>query len=37
MKIFISADMEGTAGVTTWAETEQDKPDYAQFQALMTA
>lgn len=37
MKIFLSADMEGTAGVTTWSETESDKPDYAQFQALMTA
>lgn len=37
MKVFISADMEGTAGVATWAETERDKPDYAEFQALMTA
>ena len=37
MKVFISADMEGTAGVTTWPETERDKPDYAEFQALMTA
>lgn len=37
MKIFLSADMEGTACVTTWAETERDKPDYPEFQALMTA
>lgn len=37
MKVFISADMEGTAGVTCWAETERDKPDYSEFQALMTA
>lgn len=37
MKIFISADMEGTAGVTCWAETERDKPEYPEFQALMTA
>ena len=37
MKVFISADMEGTAGVACWAETEKDKPDYPEFQALMTA
>lgn len=37
MKVFISADMEGTAAITCWAETEFDKPQYAQFQALMTA
>ncbi|WP_273501158.1 M55 family metallopeptidase [Paracoccus sphaerophysae] len=37
MKVVISADMEGTAGVTCWAETEPDKPDYPEFQALMTA
>ncbi len=37
MKVFLSADMEGTAGVTAWSETEHDKPDYPQFQALMTA
>ena len=37
MKVFISADMEGTTGVTCWAETERDKPDYPEFQALMTA
>lgn len=37
MKVFISADMEGTAGVTCWAETERDKPDYPEFQALMTS
>lgn len=37
MKVVISADMEGTTGVTCWAETERDKPDYPEFQALMTA
>lgn len=37
MKVFISADMEGTAGITCWPETERDKPDYAEFQHLMTA
>lgn len=37
MKVFISADMEGTAGITCWPETERDKPEYPEFQALMTA
>lgn len=37
MKVFISADMEGTAGIATWSETDRDHPDYPQFQALMTA
>ena len=37
MTVVISADMEGTAGVTCWAETERDKPDYPEIQALMTA
>jgi D-amino peptidase len=36
MKVFISADMEGTAGITAWAEAERDKPDYAEFRAYMT-
>ncbi|RWR48693.1 peptide ABC transporter [Sinirhodobacter ferrireducens] len=36
MKVFISADMEGTAGITTWSETEKDHPDYAEFRAYMT-
>lgn len=37
MTVVISADMEGTAGVTCCAETERDKPDYPEFQSLMTA
>ena len=37
MKVFISADMEGTAGIACWPETERDKPEYPEFQALMTA
>ena len=37
MKVFISADMEGSAGITCWPETERDKPDYPEFQELMTA
>ena len=36
MKIFISADMEGTAGVTDWDQVMPDKPDYARFRRLMT-
>lgn len=37
MKVFISADIEGTAGILNWDEAERTHPDYAQFQALMTA
>lgn len=37
MRVFISADMEGTAGIAAWPETERDKPDYAEFRDLMTA
>ena len=36
MKIFISADMEGTAGVTDWDQVMPDRPDYARFRRLMT-
>lgn len=37
MKIFISADIEGTAGILTWSEAERSHADYAEFRALMTA
>lgn len=37
MKVFLSADMEGTAGIACWPETERDKPEYPEFQQLMTA
>ena len=37
MKIFISADIEGTAGITAWDEADCSHPDYAQFRELMTA
>lgn len=38
MKIFISADIEGTAGIATWDETRRSVPaDYLEFRALMTA
>lgn len=37
MNIFISADIEGTCGITDWAETERSTPaDYAPFQKQMT-
>lgn len=36
MKIFICADMEGTAGILSWDETERDHPDYPEFRELMT-
>lgn len=37
MKIFISADIEGTAGIQSWDEAERTHADYAEFRALMTA
>lgn len=36
MKVFISADLEGVAGSTTWIETEKNTPDYEPFQKQMT-
>lgn len=36
MKVYISADIEGTAGIATWDEARPSKPDYAQFRELMT-
>ena len=37
MNVFISADIEGTCGITTWAETERSTPmDYKPFQRQMT-
>lgn len=37
MKVFISADMEGTAGINAWDELERTHPDWHEFRALMTA
>ncbi len=37
MKVFISADIEGTAGIMHWDETERAHPDWAEFRALMTS
>lgn len=36
MKIFLSADIEGTAGIAHWDEAERTHPDYAEFRELMT-
>ena len=36
MRVFISSDIEGTCGITAWAETVYGTPDYAQFQQQMT-
>ena len=36
MKIFISADIEGTAGITNWDEAEKPHPTYQEFRERMT-
>ena len=36
MKLFISADIEGTAGITCWDETEYGHPRYGYFAQQMT-
>ncbi len=37
MKFYISADIEGVTGITSWNETEKSHPDYGYFQEQMTA
>jgi D-amino peptidase len=37
VKIFLSADIEGTAGINHWDEAERSHPDHREFRALMTA
>ncbi len=37
MKVYISADIEGVTGVTTWDEAELHKPDHGIAQEQMTA
>ncbi len=37
MKIFISADIEGTAGIAHWDEADRSHADWSEFRALMTA
>lgn len=36
MKVYISSDIEGTAGITHWDEAEKAKAVYAEFRELMT-
>ena len=37
MKVFLSADMEGTCGIVSWPETERNTPfDYSPMQQQMT-
>ncbi|MFT4149127.1 MAG: M55 family metallopeptidase [Paracoccaceae bacterium] len=36
MKVFLSADIEGTAGIAHWDEAERSHPDYREFRELMT-
>ena len=37
MKVFLSADMEGTCGIVSWPETERSSPfDYSPMQKQMT-
>jgi len=36
MKIFISADIEGTAGITAWDEAKKGHPEYEEFREYMT-
>ena len=37
MKIYISADIEGTTGITHWDEADRTKSDYKAFRSQMTA
>lgn len=36
MRVFVSADIEGTAGITVWDEANPGHPDYAYFREQMT-
>jgi D-amino peptidase len=36
MKVFISADIEGTAGITNWEEADKTHPTYQEFRERMT-
>ena len=37
MKVYLSADIEGTAGVVLWDQAEKGKPDYQEAREQMTA
>lgn len=36
MKVYISVDIEGVAGITHWDEAEKAHPDYPEFREQMT-
>lgn len=36
MKVYISVDIEGVAGIVHWDEAERSHPDYAEFRSQMT-
>ena len=36
MKVYISVDIEGCAGITHWDEANKSHPDYAEFREQMT-
>ena len=36
MKIYISVDIEGVAGITHWDEAEKSHADWAEFREIMT-
>jgi D-amino peptidase len=36
LKVFISADMEGATGVTSWDDVNAEKPPYQRFRRLLT-
>lgn len=37
MRVYVSADIEGVAGIAHWNETDRSNPDYAEFRDQMTA
>jgi D-amino peptidase len=37
MKVYISADIEGVAGIAHWDEAGKKQPEYQEFRAQMTA
>jgi D-amino peptidase len=36
MKVYVSADIEGVAGITAWEEARKSSPDYGEFRRQMT-
>lgn len=37
MKVYLSADIEGVAGISHWDEAVKTRPEYAEYRELMTA